>query len=116
MPGVVSVGLRLLIPKPPPVQPSPNASLFQPSQPKEYHFPSFDLNLARGSLFVDMICFTLLGLAPTPIAFVLFTLLASFDGGFAPALQSVALELYSRRGEKETGRLFGALSVLQALR
>jgi MFS family permease len=62
-----------------------------------------------------MISYTLVGLASTPVAFTLFTLMGSLGGGFFPATQSVALELYSRRGEKETGRLFGALSVLQAL-
>jgi len=34
---------------------------------------------------------------------------------FSPAVQSVALALYVQQGNKESGRLFGALSVLQAL-
>jgi len=109
--------IRLLKPKSPSAQSSLGAdpSQPQPSSAKEHHSPSFDLNLARVSIFIEMTCYTLLGLAQTPIAFTVFTLIGSFGGGFSPALQSVALELYSRRGEKETGRLFGAMSVLQAL-
>jgi len=41
--------------------------------------------------------------------------MGSLGGGFSPAVHSVALELYSRKGGKETGKLFGALSVLHAL-
>lgn len=51
-----------------------------------------------------------------PMAFTFFGMLGAFGGGFAPAIQSVALEIYTQRGGTEAGRLFGALSVLQALR
>jgi len=114
---ILPVVIKLLKPKPPPAQSSLGADPSQPQPPstKEHHSPSFDLNLARVSIFIDLTCYTLLGFAPTPVAFTLSTLVASFGAGSSPALQSVALELYSRRGEKETGRLFGAMSVLQAL-
>lgn len=56
-----------------------------------------------------------MGLAPNSITFSLATLMGSVGQGFIPSVQSVALELYSRRGETETGKLFGALSVVSAL-
>jgi hypothetical protein len=82
---------------------------------KEIHSPLFDLNLARASLFVDIISYAFMGLANTAGAFTLFGILGAFGAGFNPAMQSVTLALYARRGGTETGRLFGALSVLQAL-
>lgn len=46
-------------------------------------------------------------------------MIASWGGGFNPAVQALALELYARRHVKredaETGKLFGALSVIQAM-
>ena len=111
--------IKLLKPKPPPFESPLSAESSQPelpsSPPKDHNSLSFDLNLARVSLATEMICYTLLGLAPTPIPFTIFSVLGSLGAGLFPALQSVALELYSRRGGKESGRLFGALSVLQAL-
>lgn len=82
---------------------------------KEVHSPTFDLNLARVSLFLDLLSFLGMGLATRSGLFTLFGVLGAFAAGFAPAVQSVALALYSRRGGTEIGRLFGALSVLQAL-
>lgn len=108
----ILVAIKLLKPRSPVESPRDT----DPSQAHEHrHSPSFDLNLARVSLFIEVIAYTLIGLASTPFAFALFTLMGSLGGGFSPAVHSVALELYSRRGEKETGKLFGALSVLQAL-
>ena len=82
---------------------------------KEVHSPAFDLNLARVSLFLDLLSFLGMGLATRSPLFTLFGVLGACGAGFAPAVQSVALTLYSRRGGTEIGRLFGALSVLQAL-
>lgn len=94
--------------------PKPN----RPSAPirKEIHSPIFDLNLARASLFVEIVSYTFMGLAPTPLSFTLFGMLGSMGSGFSPAMQSVTLAMYTRRGGTESGRLFGALSVIQALR
>lgn len=60
-----------------------------------------------------------------PLAFVGFSVFVSFGGGFGPATQSLALELYNARSRMlghvaeneaaEAGKLFGALSVLQAM-
>ncbi|KAF8969597.1 major facilitator superfamily domain-containing protein [Flammula alnicola] len=82
---------------------------------KEIHSPSFDLNLARASIFIEVIAYTCMGLSPTPMAFTMFGIMGSLGAGFSPAVQSVTLALYARRGGTETGRLFGALSVVQAL-
>ncbi|KAF9479281.1 MFS general substrate transporter [Pholiota conissans] len=82
---------------------------------KEIHTPHFDLNLARTSLFIDIISYAFMARASTPTAFTLGSIMGAFGTGFSPAMQSVTLALYARRGGTETGRLFGALSVLQAL-
>lgn len=36
--------------------------------------------------------------------------------GFSPAIQSVAMGVYTQQGGTELGKLFGALSVMSALR
>lgn len=86
-----------------------------PPKKKEIHSPAFDLGLARASLFIETIAYTFMGLAPTPLAFTLFGMLGSMGTAFSPATQTVTLALYTKRGGTESGRLFGALSVLQAL-
>ncbi|KAJ7154677.1 major facilitator superfamily domain-containing protein [Mycena filopes] len=84
--------------------------------PKAY---ILDLTIARLSILVDAVTYAVLPLAPTGIVFLVFISLGSFGAGLAPAVNSVALELYSRRLGKnatvESGRLFGAMSVAQAL-
>lgn len=82
---------------------------------REIHSPAFDLGLARASLVVEIISYTLMGLAPTPLSFTVFGMLSAMGAGFSPAVQSVTLAMYSRKGGTEVGRLFGALSVVQAL-
>ncbi len=82
----------------------------------ERHSSRFDLGLARVSLFIDIISYALLGFTTSPLVFTLSSMLGSMGTGFSPAVQSVALELYTQRGGTESGRLFGALSVIQALR
>jgi hypothetical protein len=111
-----SVGIKLFKSTPAPVRLPANPNTSQPSAIQTSNLPSFELNLARASLLVDVTCLTLIGLAPNSIAFIAFTLIGSWAQGFTPSVQSVALELYSRRGEKENGKLFGGLSVIQALR
>lgn len=81
----------------------------------ERHSSRFDLGLARVSLFIDIISYALLGFTTSPLVFTLSSMLGSMGTGFSPAVQSVALELYTQRGGTESGRLFGALSVIQAL-
>ena len=114
----------------PPLSPSPGTGsetqpLLVPASPttsnnkmhKELILDSshFDLALARVSLSVDIVSYVLLVSIPTAVAFTLGTVVGSMGSGFSPAVQSVALGLYRRRGGTESGKLFGALSVVQAL-
>lgn len=57
----------------------------------------------------------MMGMTTAPITFLTLSIFGSLGSGFSPATQSVMLSLYSRRGGTEFGRLFGALSVIQAL-
>jgi hypothetical protein len=84
------------------------------------HSPTFDLGLARWSLVIELLSYILIGFIPAPLAFTLFSMLGAFSAGFMPAAKSVALDLYAQREglpahRLETGKLFGALSVVQAL-
>ena len=83
---------------------------------KEIHSPLFDLNLARVSLLVDMVSYISMGLAQSPIVFALSGVFGTMGSGFSPAAQSVALALYAKRGGVETGRLFGAIGLIQVIR
>ncbi len=82
----------------------------------ELHSSAFDLGLARVSLVIDMISYLLMALATHPVPFAAASVFGSIGTGFSPSLQSVALELYTQRGGTESGKLFGALSVVQAVR
>jgi len=111
---ILPLAIKFLKPKQPSIELPSDAE--PPSlSSKEYDSPSFDLNLSRISLLVDVISFLFMGLSFTPMAFTLFGMLGSFGVGFYPGIHSVALNLYRKRGEKDNGRLFGALSVIQAL-
>jgi hypothetical protein len=96
---------------------SPLSSPHDTKPPKELDLDSlrFDLALARVSLFVDVGTYVLFLLVPTAVAFTLGNILGSLAAGFSPAVQSVALGFYKRRGGTESGKLFGALGVVQAL-
>ena len=63
-----------------------------------------------------MLVYVLVVCSTSGLMFALATALGALGMGFAPAVQSVALTLYHRRGERDTGKLFGAMSVVQALR
>lgn len=87
----------------------------QPPHKKDLHSAAFDLGLARVSLVIEIVSYTVMALTPTPVTFTVCSMTAAMGMGFSPAVQSVALEMYARKGGKETGKLFGALSVVQAL-
>lgn len=80
------------------------------------HSPSFDLAVARWSLAIEMVAYILLPFAPNAVFFTLFTVLAAFGVGLSPALHGVALSLFVAQGGTESGKLFGAMSVVQTLR
>ncbi|KAI0759595.1 MFS general substrate transporter [Trametes elegans] len=109
-------------PKPKPVQPAtaPSAQPNKPTKPtlsalvKEMRF---DLSLIRGSLLVDLLSHALVALSPdaSQVLFVGATSLSSFGAGLVPACNSLALCIMQSRGDNDTGKLFGAFSVLQAV-
>lgn len=98
-----------------PLLPPSDSTSDLPKRAKEVHSPAFDLGLVRASLFVDTVAYVFLFLSPTPITFTLFGMLSSMGSAFSPASQAVSLALYNKRGLTESGRLFGAMSVIQAL-
>lgn len=80
------------------------------------HSPKFDLNLARISVVLDIIAFVIMIFASNGLVFASGAILQSLGAGYSPAVQAFALDVYSRRGGKgEAGKLFGAISVVQAL-
>lgn len=85
------------------------------NESKDSSSPLLDLNTARVSLFLELASYTMMATANTGIMFTVYTIMGSLGSGFTPALQSLALGIYAGRGGGETGKLFGALSVVQAL-
>nr|GAT48850.1 predicted protein [Mycena chlorophos] len=91
--------------------------------PPHQHSSHFDLSLARFSILIHLITFTLLPLAPTSILFIVVISFDSFAAGLAPAINSVALDLYTHQvglegaspAAVEPGKLYGAMTVVQAL-
>ncbi|KAG1754617.1 major facilitator superfamily domain-containing protein [Suillus lakei] len=78
--------------------------------------PQFDLNLARISVVFDILAFMTMIFASNGLVFACGATLQSLGAGYSPAIQAFALEVYSRKGGKgEAGKLFGAISVVQAL-
>jgi hypothetical protein len=85
----------------------------------------FDLSLARLSLLVHLVSFVVMGIASpnNGWAFIAFSVIGELGSGYAPALNAVALEVYTRRehqvrGEggdhaSEVGKLYGSLSLLE---
>jgi hypothetical protein len=82
---------------------------------KELHSPRFELGVARLSLVIDIAAYGIMVLFASEKAFGIFGVLGAMGIGYSPAVQTLLLALYARRGGTETGRLFGALSVVQAL-
>ena len=82
---------------------------------KDPSSPRLDLNTARVSLFMELTAYAMMATAKTGTLFTAYTVLGSLAAGFTPAVQSLALGIYAGRGGEETGKLFGGLSVVQAL-
>ncbi|KAF8217737.1 major facilitator superfamily domain-containing protein [Mycena galopus ATCC 62051] len=80
---------------------------------------AIDLGIAHFSILVDIAMYALLPFAPTGAIFILFITLGSFGAALLPAMNSLALELYTRKVGKnatvESGKLLGAMSVVQAM-
>ncbi|KIY43476.1 MFS general substrate transporter [Fistulina hepatica ATCC 64428] len=82
---------------------------------KVIHSPTFDLGIAKVSLVIDTCAYILLCMVPTPMVFVGASVMSATGAGFGAAVQSVALDLYVRNGGTETGKLFGAMSVMYSV-
>ncbi|KAL4072834.1 major facilitator superfamily domain-containing protein [Scleroderma yunnanense] len=85
-----------------------------------------DVILARCALAIEICAHLVMATATSGIVFAIATVIGSVSVAFPPIAQAIALELYSaagmtgagkaaRIGQDEVGRLFGAMSVLQAL-
>ena len=83
---------------------------------KELHSLSFDMILAQVSMAIEVIAYGAMGLSSSGLPFVISSVFLWIGSAVNPAVQSVALAIYTRNGGTESGRLFGALSVVQALR
>ncbi|KIO10641.1 hypothetical protein M404DRAFT_995132 [Pisolithus tinctorius Marx 270] len=105
-------------------QPSSNVTVINLS--------SVELTLARCALASEVLACCIMATATSSYTFVIGTIIGSFSATFAPISQALALEIYtsaasdnknqeeegegaSEEGQGETGKLFGILSVLQAL-
>ena len=88
----------------------------KPSVPK--YSSVFDLALARVSIFIELIGYIGMAFAMSSVSWSTASVLRAFGGGFGPGTQSVALALYESGPNQgiETGKLFGGLSVIRALR
>nr|GAT60706.1 predicted protein [Mycena chlorophos] len=76
----------------------------------------FDKYLAQGSLFMDATANVLLRLSTSDVAFVAASGLSAFTSGGNPALQSLgAVCLFALGHGRESGKLFGAIGVLNAI-
>jgi len=82
---------------------------------KQHHTSTFDLNIARVSIVVETTMEILMTLTSSGTVFTVWTAMGSVGAGVSPAVQSLALVLYTNSGGTESGSLFGALSVIHAL-
>ncbi|WWC91944.1 uncharacterized protein L201_006896 [Kwoniella dendrophila CBS 6074] len=86
----------------------PSESKLQPKRSAH-----LDLYTVRISLLLETIPYIFLSLSPSPIGFIFCSILTTLGGPSNPAANSLALSLL--KDPNQSGRLFGALSVLHAL-
>ncbi|KAG6330429.1 hypothetical protein ID866_8658 [Astraeus odoratus] len=87
------------------------------------HSPHVDLFLGRCALSVEIVALCIMATATSGTVFAIGTMIGSVSVAFSPLAQALALEIYGATGKKpaqrggrgDVGRLFGAMSVLQAL-
>ena len=99
---------------------TPDARQLKHTHQHPHHTPAFDLIIAELSLLLEVACYGLLPFFASlsvhifkPI-YIVLSILAACGAGYGPAFQSLAVELYTRRGGTESGKLFGTISVIQA--
>ena len=67
------------------------------------------------SIIVEIISVLSLAMTKSGLVYTALSVVGCFGSGHAPAAQSVALALYAQRGGVESGKLLGALGVMQIL-
>ena len=77
--------------------------------------PRLDVNLARVSLLIELTSYIMMATAKTGAMFTVYTVFGGLAVGYAPLIQSLALEVYTGRGGEETGKLLGGLNVVHGL-
>lgn len=80
---------------------------------KMLHDSSFDLKLARFSLFWMMVCYSAMAFGSGPVVFCVATALSSLGGGGGAACSSLALNIL--RKETDAGKLLGAWSIVSGI-
>jgi len=98
-----------------PLLPTQDMDMNSDAVRKELHSLSFDMTLARVSMAMEAIAYGAMGLSSSGLPFVVSSVFLWLGSAVNPAVQCVALAVYKRNGGTESGRLFGALSVVQAL-
>ena len=85
--------------------------------PVRLHTPAVDLGIARFSLALQAMCFVVIAVSRDAKMYVAGSALGALAAGYSPTMQSLSLELYTRRGgaPSEAGMLFGAMSVIQTI-
>ena len=112
-----STPLRSLSPSPAAPSPRPATPVRPPKSAasNSHKSISFDLNIARMSIIVEIISVLSLAMTKSGLVYTALSVVGCFGSGHAPAAQSVALALYAQRGGVESGKLLGALGVMQIL-
>ncbi|KAJ7590533.1 major facilitator superfamily domain-containing protein [Mycena floridula] len=79
------------------------------------HSSRLDFIVAQVSLLMEIIAFGSMGLVNSGTGFTIFGMLTALGGGFKPAMQALALEIFTVQGGIESGKLFGGMAVIGAL-
>ncbi|WVQ83644.1 hypothetical protein IAT38_005786 [Cryptococcus sp. DSM 104549] len=123
--GLVPLVMRFVKPRFFPAEPTPEAdadasaittsstSSSDPPTPPAQRSAQLDLLTARFCLVAEFIPWTLLALGPSQTGFVVLSIFLTFGSPATPAANSLALSLLP--DASQSGRLFGALSVIHAL-
>ncbi|KZT09657.1 MFS general substrate transporter [Laetiporus sulphureus 93-53] len=98
-----------------PTSPSTKSQSPPPGSPSHHASPALDLALARLSILIELVAYTLMALAPNGHLFTAYAIVSALGAGFTPAVNSVASALYMQQGGRELGKLFGALGVVQTI-
>ncbi|KAI6023827.1 hypothetical protein PISMIDRAFT_428789 [Pisolithus microcarpus 441] len=88
------------------------------------HSVNVDLILARCAVSLEILACLIMGTATTGAVFAVGTMVGAMSVASSPTIQALALEVYysggnngmtARKGQGGIGKLFGALSIVQAL-